>query len=71
MKYINMLESWRYHFDCYFDNNVKINTCISKLTGMYEMMFLKVCELCETFGANVALEGPLAGMRPQVYLEIR
>jgi len=38
---------------------------------MYEMMFLKVRELCEAFGANVALEGPLAGVRPQVYLEIR
>lgn len=35
------------------------------------MMLLEVRELCEAFGANVALEGPLAGMRPQVYFEIR
>lgn len=38
---------------------------------MHEMMLLEVCELCEAFGANVALEGPLAGVRPQVHLEIR
>ncbi|KAL0115208.1 hypothetical protein PUN28_010663 [Cardiocondyla obscurior] len=30
------------------------------------MMFLKVCELCEALGANIAFEGSLAGVRPQV-----
>lgn len=59
------------HFDCYFDNYVKTNIRISKLTGMHEMMLLEVRELCEAFGANIALEGSLAGVRPQVYLEIR
>lgn len=72
MKYINnLLKRWRYHFDYYSDNHVKINIRISKLTSMYEMMLLEVCELREAFGANVALEGPLAGVRPQVHLEIR
>lgn len=71
MKYTNnLLKRWRCHFDCYSDNYVKINIRI-KLTSMHEMMLLKVCELCEAFGANVALEGPLAGVRPQVHLEIR
>lgn len=69
MKYIfNVLRKWRYHFDCY---SAKSNIQISKLTGMHEMMLLEVRELCEAFGANVALEGSLAGMRPQVYFEIR
>lgn len=72
MKYTNnLLKRWRYHFDCYSDNYVKVYIRISKLTSMHEMMFLKVCELCEAFGANVALEGPLAGVCPQVHLEIR
>lgn len=72
MKYTNnLLKRWRYHFDCYSDNHVKINIRISKLTSMHEMMLLEVCELREAFGANVALEGPLAGVRPQVHLEIR
>lgn len=49
----------------------RLTFVISKLTSMHEMMLLEVCELCEAFGANVALEGPLAGVRPQVHLEIR
>lgn len=58
-------------FYCYFNNYVKVNARINELTGMYEMMLLKMCELREAFGANIAFKGSLAGVRPQVYLKIR
>lgn len=38
---------------------------------MHEMMFLEMCELRETLGADVTLEGPLAGMCSEVHLEVR
>jgi len=38
---------------------------------MYEMMFLKMCELRETLGTDIALEGSFAGMCSEVHLEIR
>lgn len=38
---------------------------------MDEVMLLQVGKLRETLGANVTLERPLAGMSPQMYLEIR
>lgn len=41
------------------------------LTCMDEVMLLQVGKLRETLGANVTLERPLAGMSPQMYLEIR
>lgn len=41
------------------------------LTGMHEMMLLKVRELREALRADVALEGPLAGVGSEVHLEIR
>lgn len=38
---------------------------------MYEMMLLKMRELRETLGADIALEGSLAGVRPEMHLKIR
>jgi hypothetical protein len=42
-----------------------------RLTGMDEVVLLEVGQLGEALGADVALEGPLARVRPQVDLEIR
>lgn len=37
---------------------------------VHQMVLLEVRQLGKTFGANVTMEGPLAGVRPQVDLQI-
>lgn len=46
-----------------------LNQCM--LTGVYEMMLLKVRELREALSADITLEGPLARVCPEVHLEVR
>lgn len=37
---------------------------------MHEVVLLKMCELREALGADVALERPLAGVRAEVHLQV-